>query len=143
MTVETHPTSGPLGGKVGFPLDRVWAAVRVAYDSLAVPVSVFDPVTHTMGNATLRTRRRLGSVAMSKYLNCGDTQGGPSADSYELQLSILTVVRPAEEPGMSIVLTTVEAQGRPITLASEYTRCTSKGVLESRVLELVNAQLNR
>jgi hypothetical protein len=143
MTVETHPTSGPLGGKVGFPIDRVWAAVRVAYDSIAVPVSVFDPVTHTMGNATLRIRRRLGSVAMSKYVNCGDTQGGPSADSYELQLSILTVVRPAEESGMTSVLTTVEAQGRPITLASEYARCTSKGVLESRILDLVNAQLNR
>jgi hypothetical protein len=144
MSVETHPTDGgPIGGNVGVPLDRAWTALRAAYDSLAIPVSTSDPATHTMGNSTLRVRRRLGGVAMSKYLNCGDTQGSPSADSYEVQLSVISVARAAEATGVTSILTTVEASARPITLAAEYTHCTSKGVLESRIVELVKAQTGR
>jgi hypothetical protein len=47
---------------------------------------VFNAATGTMGNSSLRVRRRLGDVAISKYINCGNVQGGPSADAYEIQL---------------------------------------------------------
>ena len=85
MSVETHTTNTAVGGKVGFAVDRVWP-LRAAYDSLAIPVAVFNAATGTMGNSSLRVRRRLGDVAISKYINCGNVQGGPSADAYEIQL---------------------------------------------------------
>jgi hypothetical protein len=142
MSVETHTTSTAVGGKVGFPVDRVWAPLRAAYDSLAIPVTTANVATGTMGSASLRVRRRIGDVAASKYLNCGNVQGGPSADSYEIQLSVMTTVVPAEQ-GTTNVSTLVEAQGRPMTVASEYMRCTSTGLIESRIVELINAQLHR
>jgi len=142
MTVETHTTNTAVGGKVGFAVDRVWAPLRAAYDSLAIPVAVFSAATGTMGNSSLRVRRRLGEVAISKYINCGNVQGGPSADSYEIQLSVITTAVPAEQ-GTTNLMTLVEAQGRPVTIASEYMRCTSTGQLETRILELVNKQLHR
>jgi hypothetical protein len=142
MAVETHPTGTAAGGKVGFAVDRVWGPLRSAYDSLGIPVAIFDAATGTMGNAALRVRRRLGDIAISKYLNCGNVQGGPSADSYEIQLSVVTRTRPAEQ-GSTEIMTSVEAQGRPITLASEYMRCTSTGVLETRLVEIVNKQLHK
>lgn len=142
MQVETHTTHTPVGGKVGFPVDRVWAPLRVAFDSLGIPVSTFNAATGTMGNASLRVRRRLGDVAISKYLNCGNVQGGPSADSYEIQLSVTTTAVPAEQ-GTTNIWTLVDAQGRPVTIASEYMRCTSTGLIETRLVELVNAQLRR
>jgi hypothetical protein len=142
MTVETHPGEGAHGVTVAFPIGRVWAALRAAYDSVAVPVAIFEPATHTVGNAQLRLRRRLGEVALSKYINCGNTQGGSSADTYEVLLSVVSAARPGEV-GKTDIMTTVTAEGRPITLSSAYTRCTTTGALEKRLVDLVMAQLSR
>jgi hypothetical protein len=142
MMVETHPASGPTVTRIGFPVDRVWGALKTAFDSLAIPVSSVDPATHAMGNAGLRIRRRLGDVAVSKYINCGNTQAANAADSYEVILTLAAQVLPTDD-GMSRLATSVGAQGRPITLSSEYTRCTSTGLLETRLAQLVTAQLNR
>jgi hypothetical protein len=142
MNVETHTTNTAVGGKVGFAVDRVWGPLRAAYDSLAIPVAVLNAATGTMGNSSLRVRRRLGDVAISKYINCGNVQGGPSADAYEIQLSVITTAVPAEQ-GTTNLMTLVEAQGRPVTIAAEYMRCTSTGRIETRILELVSAQLHR
>jgi len=120
----------------------VWVALKTTYDSLAIPISTIDPATHTMGNTTMRVRRRLGNIAMSKYINCGNTQGGPSADTYEIVLSVVTRAE-AAEPGMSRLVTSVEAMGRPLTISAEYSRCISTGAIEKRIGELVTAQLNR
>jgi hypothetical protein len=142
MTVDTHPTSASAPIVVGFALDLAWSALRVAFDSVALPVASVDPATHTISTAPLRVRRRLGDVAMSKYINCGNTQGGNSADSYEIVLTVSTRAQAAAS-GTTSLLTSVEAQGRPITLAGEYTRCTSTGGLETRIAQLLTAQLNR
>jgi hypothetical protein len=142
MMAEIHPTVNAIAAVVPFTLDRTWGAIRTAYDSLSLPVATFDPATHTIASPTLRLRRRLGERPLSKYINCGNTQGGQSADSYEVQLTIQTVLQGAEA-GTTRVLSTLSAEGRPITLAGEYTHCTSTGNLERRVTELLNAQLNR
>lgn len=142
MTAEIHPTVNAIGAVIPFTIDRTWGAVRTAYDSLSLPVAAFDAATHTITSPTLRLRRRLGETALSKYINCGNTQGGQSADSYEIQLTAQTVLQ-AADARTTRVLSTVSAQGRPITLAGEYTRCTSTGNLERRVAELVNTQLSR
>ena len=142
MTVDTHPTSASAPIVVGFALDKAWGALRVAFDSVAIPAAIVDAGTHTISSAPLRVRRRLGDVAMSKYINCGNTQGGNSADSYEIILSVSTHAQ-ASESRTTTLVTSVEAQGRPITLAGEYTHCTSTGGLETRIAQLVTAQLNR
>lgn len=142
MTVDTHPASGPAVMKIGFPVDRVWGALRSAFDSLAIPVTSTDPATRTMGNSALRIRRRLGDVAVSKYVNCGNTQSANAADSYEIILTIVARVQQTDD-AMSQLSTFVDAQGRPITISSEFARCTSTGLLETRLAQLVTAQLNR
>jgi hypothetical protein len=141
-TVDTHPLDATSTSVVGFAVDRVWGALRVAYDSVAVPVSTFDATSHTIGNTALRVRRRLGDVFLSKYINCGNTQGGNGADTYEVVFSIVTRATPAES-GMTRIASVIDAQGRPITIGGEYTRCTSTGVLEKRLVQLVTSQLNR
>jgi hypothetical protein len=140
MLVSTTGNISSYRGSVAFPTERVWSVIRAVYDSLAIPVTIFDPASHTIGNAALRVRRRLGETALSKYLNCGSTQGGSSADTYEIQMSVTSVVAP-EESGTTSIVTTVQGQGRPITLSSEYTTCSTTGGLEMRVLEAVKARL--
>src|SRR6185436_967357 len=115
MTTETHPGEGAHTATVGFPVDRVWVALRASYDSIAVPVSIFETATHTVGNGQFRVRRRLGDVALSKFINCGNTQGGPSADTYEVQLSVVTTATAAGATATNLS-TLVQAQARPITI---------------------------
>jgi len=143
MTMTTNRDIATNAKTVAYGIDGVWAAVRAAYDSLAVPVAIFDAATHSVGNSALRVRRRLGDVALSKYLNCGSTQGFPSADTYEIQMSVLTQLRSDPESGGTTILTTVQGQGRPMTISSEFTPCASTGGLETRIVDLVNRALRR
>jgi len=130
------------GGTVAFPEDRVWAVMRNVYDSLAIPVATFDAASKTIGNNNLRLKRRLGEVALSKYINCGSTQGFPSADTYEVFLTIMTSIRPAgSDPPSTQISTTIEGQARPITFSGEPVRCSSLTTLEARIVEVANKLL--
>jgi hypothetical protein len=136
MTAEIHPTDLLRGGDVAVPLDQTWAVMPAVYDSLGLPVGSLDASTHTIDSPTVRVRRQLKGTALSKYLNCGNTQGGRSADSYEIRLSVRTTLTSTGDG--TTVMTNVAAEGRPITISAEYTRCTSTGHLETRVVELTN-----
>ena len=130
------------GGTVAFPQDHVWAIMRTVYDSLGIPIAAFDPASRTIGNNNLRLKRRLGEVALSKYVNCGSTQGFPSADTYEVFLSIVTSVRPdASGPQATQITTTIDGQARPITFSGEPVRCSSLTTLEARIVEIANKLL--
>jgi hypothetical protein len=142
LAVSTTPTLAQNGGSVAFPVDRVWRVIRSAYDSLAIPVTTFDSPSRTIANAELRVRRRLGEVPLSTYINCGNAQGPPSADTYEVRLSVATQVR-ADSPGSAFIATTLDARARPITISGEFAQCTTTGALERRVVDLVNLQLRR
>jgi hypothetical protein len=135
MTAEIHPSDQLVGGDVSAPIDRAWAVVGAVYDSLHLPVASVDGATHTVASPTLRLRRRLGDTPLSRYLNCGNTQGGQSADAYEVQLSVRTILR--SHDGATTISTSMNAEGRPITLSGDYTRCTTTGNLEKKVVALV------
>lgn len=143
MTMTTNRDIATSAKTIAYPISRVWPAVRAAYDSVVVPVAIFDEASHSVGNSALRVRRRLGDVALSKYLNCGSTQGFPSADTYEIQMSVLTQLRTDPESGGTTILTTVQGQGRPMTISSEFTPCSSTGGLETRIVDVVNRALRR
>lgn len=118
----------------------VWRALPAAYDSLKIPVTRLDSADRIIGGADLRVRRVLGKVRLSRYLECGTTQIDPNADSYEIHLSVLTRVHPAASGG-SMIATTVEAMARSVSFAAEWVRCTSKGELESRLVQVVMSQV--
>jgi hypothetical protein len=140
MTTTMHPSINANGAPVAFPLDQTFAALRFVYDSLPIPVATLDPVSHVIGNPEMKLRRRLGDVGLSQYINCGNTQGAPSAETYEIRMSVLTQALSVSQ-GSTSVLTTVEARGKPITMSGEYTLCSSTGVLERRIVDLVKAKL--
>ncbi len=121
------------------PVDQVWRALPAAYEALAIPVTDLDSATHVIANSGITVRRQLGKVPLTRYLDCGDSQGAPSAETYEIHLSVLTRVQPAAA-GTSIVATTVQATGRPVTLSGTYIRCSSTRQLESRLVNALRAQ---
>ena len=141
MTISNSSTSDV--SHLAYSADAVWRIMPSVFDSLGIPVTVLDPGTKTIGNNAFKTRQRLGKLPLSKYLDCGNTQIGPNADSYEVILSVTTSVMPDGDPAKVKVVTVVEAQSRPITFNQAYNRCSSKGGIESRVVDIIEARLRK
>ena len=122
--------------------DAVWRIMPSIYDSLGVTVNTMDQSRKMIGNTGYKIRQRLGKAPLSRYIDCGNSQIGPSADSYDVMLSVMSTVAPAGEKSAT-VSTIVEAQAKPVTYNQPYMRCSTKGTLEKRLGELLNARLAR
>jgi hypothetical protein len=127
---------------VSRPIDRVWLVLAPAFDSLQIPLTTVDPTTHTIGNGDLRVRRRLGAESLRTYLNCGNTQGAPNAETFDIRLSVMAQLTP-DGPGATTITTTIQAMARPASVSGEFIRCSSTGTLETRLGDIVAARLTR
>ena len=127
--------------KISFPVGKVWHALPAAFEQLGIPITQADDATHTIANGGLKLRRQLGSTSLSRYIDCGSTQIGENADSYDVYLTITSRVDEEPTSGTSILRTTFEAMARPIAFSRDYARCSSKGELEKRLVESVKSQL--
>ena len=127
--------------KIAFPVGKVWHALPAAFEKLGIPITQADDATHTIANGGLKLRRQLGSTSLSRYIDCGTTQIGENADSYDIFLTITAHVDEDPTTGLSVMRTTFEALARPIAFSQDYSRCSSKGELEKRLADAVKAQL--
>ena len=122
--------------------DKVWKVLPGVYAILEIPIEQFNSEAGTIGNSGLKLYRRLGKIPLTRYIDCGTTQIGPNADSYEVLLTVLTKIqRSRADSSNTTVATTVEAVARPIQFRGEYSRCSSKGALEARLAEVLKVQL--
>lgn len=136
------PSSGPHRNTLDAAVEDVWRALPAAFDSIGVPVGRVDLGNKLIANDGLKIRQRLGKVSLSRYIDCGQTQIGPNADSYEVYI-ILTVQARGVSPTSTALTTTFEALARPIAFSQGYSRCTSNGNLEAKLLAALTAQLKR
>jgi hypothetical protein len=139
--VNTSTTANVDAVTINAPVDKVWAELSSVYSALGITTSVADASTRTIGNPSLKARRRLGTVAMTKYIDCGSTQGALSAETYELLLSIHTQLQ-SVTPNSTRVTTTFQSMGRPASISSEYRTCASTGALEKSIADLVRTRLS-
>ena len=141
-SVTVSATSNADVSHLPYSVDAVWSILPSTYDSVGIPVNSLDHARKSIGNGGYKTRSRLGKAPLSRYLDCGNTQIGPNADSYDVFLSVITTVSP-EGAGGSTLVTIVDAQSRPATYNQAYSRCSSKGGIEIRIADLVKARLSR
>jgi len=112
--------------------EQAWAGLIVAYEEMGLPIANLDSGTRSIG-ANFRTRGRVGNVRLSTYLDCGRTQGGPSADTYDVHLLVESRIIPGDL-GTSHVGTAIEATARPSSFAANPVRCSSTGTMEQRIV---------
>jgi hypothetical protein len=106
------------------------------YEILRIPEAGADPEKKAFGNLEFRARRIEGE-RLSRYIDCGmGATAVPNADSYQVTMSVLTRLAPAEDGG-TVVETTVDANGKPRNVSGNPVHCQSIGTLETRVAELV------
>jgi len=117
--------------------DEAWAVLPGVYSELLIPVSVNDARTKTIGNTGWKTRRSIGRVPAQRYLDCGSSGTLENAETYQLNLSIVTSVLPNANGG-AVISTAITGTGKnPITSSSAEVRCASKGDLELRIRDMV------
>lgn len=140
--LRINPDNGATTKVLDSPLDRVWLRLPAAYDSVGVPLTLMDPRRHVMGNEGFKVRQTLAKRRLSGYFECGSTQVGPNADSYEVYLTVLTTLE-ADGPQRTKMTTAVTALAKPMQFAQEYSRCSSKSALESRISDIVTAAITK
>lgn len=136
------PSSGMSNHTFAFPIDRVWAVMPAVLDSLSIPVSLLDEPTHTIGNRGFKLRGRLGKTPLSRFIDCGTTQIGPNAESYDVTLTFTAALSPAPGGGTAIALN-FESSARPPAFSQEPFRCSTRNQLEPRFLDLTTRLLSR
>ena len=132
-TFRIQPTDAMAVANMPFAAPEVWNVMASVFDSLGIAVGTLDPQKLVIGNSALKIHGRLGAVPLSRYIDCGQTQGFPSAETYDVHLSVLTQVSPGKEPNTSSIATMVEAAARPMQFKGEYALCQTKGELETRI----------
>jgi hypothetical protein len=141
-TLRVQPNDPMAIAHVPFTPDAVWNVMQSVFDSLGIAVGTLDPDKRVIGNTELKVHGRLGPVSLSRYIDCGRTQGFDSADTYDVHLSVLSQVTPGKSNGATIA-TVVEAAARPAQFKGDYTRCESRGEIESRIPKIVTARLQK
>ncbi|MCC7003149.1 MAG: hypothetical protein IT357_13410 [Gemmatimonadaceae bacterium] len=122
-------------------VDETWAVLPVVYKELAIPLTMSEPKTKTIGNTGWKMRRSIGKVPVYRYMDCGSSGTIQNAETYELTLSIVSQVQPNPSGGSSL-LTTITGTGRnPITSNSNEVRCVSTSQLEIRIRDMVQKAL--
>jgi hypothetical protein len=136
--------SAPIAGEssVAGPVGKLWNAIPAIFDSLGIAPGTVDPAAHMFGNRGLQIRRQLGGVRLSKYIDCGSAQARPSADFYDVNLSVVTQLAPVDSANTKVV-TTVDAMARPVSFSGEYIRCATTGEIESRISSMLQAVATR
>jgi hypothetical protein len=133
------PSLAPHATTVAFPVEDIWRFLPFVWDSLGIPKVSIDPKSHTLSNGGMKIRQRLGKTPLSRFIDCGQTQIGPNADSYEVFLTVTSQVVSAGT-GQSTIATVVEAAAKPLNFNQEYSRCSTRGELEDRIAKGIKGQ---
>ena len=136
------PSDGAKPVTVAASVDRVWAVLPAVFDSLGIAIDNLDAGHNVIGHSGMKLHRQLGKTPLTRVIDCGSTQGFPSAEAYEIQFSIFTQARKGDG-GMTALTTTIQAVGRPMAFAGEYVKCSTKGTLETMIADGVKARVAR
>jgi hypothetical protein len=137
--------NGTISVVIGAPLQTVWRLLPTAFDSVGVSLTLVEPKTHLMANEGFKVRQKLRNERLSNYFECGTTQVGPNADSYEVFMTVRSYLEPLKTDSTRTRMTVaVTGAAKPLQFSQDYSRCTSKTTLERRMLDVMaNAVLKR
>jgi hypothetical protein len=130
LAVDPRGTAGT--APLEMSVEEAWRSLLRAYDAIGLSITSMDNRVYSVA-ANMRLRGRLGTTRLSQYLDCGRSQGGPSADTYDVHMEVQSrLVRAGD--ATTTLTTHVEASARPAALTGAPLRCASTGTLERRLV---------
>jgi len=122
-------------------MDAAWTALNVVYSDLKIPITTLVDAQHLIGNENFKVRRRIGDILMQQMLDCGNAQGIPNAETYDILMTISSYLAPNPKGGLNLI-TRIDATGRSPNFARENAVvCNSAGALEKNIAERVRKKL--
>jgi hypothetical protein len=122
-------------------MDAAWTALNVAYSELKIPITTLVDAQHLLGNENFKVRRRVGDIPMQQILDCGNAQGIPNAETYDIVMTISSYLAPNPKGGLNLI-TRIDATGRSPNFARENAvACHSSGTLEKDIAERVRKKV--
>ena len=115
--------------------DRVWKAVVSAHEALGLAMSSLDNMAGTAVYVHQR-KHLLEGNRLSKYVDCGSTIYGDRSDTYAVTIKVSVAVEP-RGPSATAVHSSVNAWARDPQTSSDAVPCSSTGLLEQRIAELI------
>ncbi len=121
---------------------QVQAALADTYKELDLELNTIDPANGIFGATNVVKTHSLGGVAISNYLNCGDSFSGPRANTDRIRLTLLTTVKP-DGNGGARVATNLQATAQDAAGGNsrDLATCSSTGSLEGRVNTSIASKL--
>jgi len=118
-------------------MDAAWTALNVAYNEFGIPITTLVDAQHLIGNDAFKVRRRVGKLLMQNILDCGNAQGIPNAETYDIVMSISSTLVPNPKGGINLN-TRIDASGKSPNFSRDASVvCTSQGELEKQIAESV------
>lgn len=118
--------------------DSAFNLVLKVYRDLQIPTTNLDARQRMAGNPSLKIRRRMGGISLSKYIDCGHKDGVSNADEYDIVLNVGSAIGPSG-PASSTISTRVDGVAtHPIF--STQTACSTTGELEMRIALAVRSK---
>lgn len=140
LELDAYRSGAPVVTVLAAPRERVWEALDSAYAALRIPVGTRDPANWTLGNRQFVPGRRIEGRPLSSFVDCGSTALGTGiADTYRVELSVLSVVRP-EGTGTRLE-TSVQGTARQPGTTNTPVHCSSTGALEAALVEKLRLAL--
>lgn len=127
---------------VSASMGEAFAAVRAVYTALKIPRDWADSTNGQLGTLRHRATHTLGGQRLSVYFNCGQGIAGANADTWRVNMALVTFIQPAGE-GKVRLGTGVVAEAQDMSgTSTEPAMCGSMGLLESRIHKDVRAVLD-
>ena len=117
------------------PSNVAWSAYPAAFADLGLEPNIIDSDQMIFGSAASH-RHTLAKKRLSHFFDCGNMLGVSTADSYEVWVRIISQIVPIDGR-LSAVRSQVEATANASDLPGGSVRCSSNGLLESRLAALL------
>jgi len=121
--------------------DSAYNLLLKVFADLQIPTTNLDSRQRMAGNSLFKVRRRLGGVTLSKYVDCGNKDGGSNAETYDLVLTINSAVG-GSGPAASTISTRVDGVATHPVFSTQTT-CSTTGELEKRIALAVKTKAGR
>ena len=127
---------------VAATLDSAWAVLPEIWKSLGITtIDGISTKDRRLQTGQMRLHRQLGGVALSRYIECGRTTQGLSADIYFIVMRLETVL--TGNDGAVLVQSAMAVTGEGTGNSGQVTRCSTSGELERRIAERLATRLQK
>lgn len=141
MTIDIRRDRQVKSTELAASRERVWTALMAAHETLAIPLEAVDEKAGTAIYRWQNSSRPIVGKRISAYLDCGTGSAGPRAETHRVNMKVTELILSSTSERTSLQ-TMLTATARDNGLSNTTIECSSTGVLEAKILELVAVRLS-